>query len=326
MEENFELVEKFINISSSIESLYKRLYKLEMEGKKDTPLYKKTLEYLTVITEAEKEIYDKEIRDCSRCATIIGIVMKDKLEDRGIMDDTSCVVNHDYKDRVYKRVLNNLFNKMILNKESLQTLVNKLYEVGVDEQDNIREMYNKAAIHSYLEEDALRGYLSFLNDYIPDYKIYNADLIGSKYNISFINKSIEEDMIRNDFNISNDYFTTSKLISQINDVPSDEYDTLRNSYAVSLAIEESNRLLEIKDDDYYSGNNEMIFNSILIRCLIDSLLQLMDEEYVASLNYDFNEFIEGIQSHNYCSEAIIIKCFTEYKSNRERQKIVSLKK
>jgi len=326
MEEDFELVEKFINMSISIEKLYKKLYELEINDKKDGSLYKKLVDYLNSSIETEKRLYDREITDCSRCTTIVGIIMKDELNDKGVLDDTDSIANHDYSDRIYKRVLNNLFDRLILNKESLQSLADKLYYLGIDDKDELKEMYNKASIHSALESDTLRGYLSFLKDYIFDYKMYNADLTKSKYNVAFINSSIEDEMIRNDFNISDNYFVTSKIVSQINDVGDDEYDKIKNSYALSTIIEQANRLLEISDKDYYDGDEEKIFDSILIRCIIDSSMQLVDEEFLASLYYDFNEFTTNNNSNSHCSEGLIVKCFIDYKGNRFRKSIVSFKK
>ena len=59
--ENYNWLKRIIQITTSIETLYKKLFILEINGQKDTEEYKKTMDYLSIALDVEDNVYEENL-------------------------------------------------------------------------------------------------------------------------------------------------------------------------------------------------------------------------------------------------------------------------
>ena len=319
--DDYQMIKELLEVTNSIKELYKRLYNLECEGKKESEEYRKNLEYLKIAIEVEDGIYDEF--DILKVEKMYNFLLK----------------QHEINEHfILKRIVNNINDKFVINEDWVldlfpEELVDSVYESHNEKTEEELMQFASGFLEVYksLNKDISEGVLVFLQEYINKNNSSDIkdELIKRKYNLLFTNKKLEASIILNDFNISNLIYSNTELIScyaLINN------ETLKKIKDVFLADEITKEFLKILDGDELGYDIEDIrVYKIIKQCLLRAYFVLVDDEFLSELNYEFHNLIEDefyIKNHSeyQIGEEIIINSFKCATKDKEKLSILSVSK
>lgn len=331
---DFIQIENLIKVTSSIDSIYRKLYDLEINGRKYTEEYNKLIEELKISIEIEK----KQYKDCNlnywKCVAWNYYFLNKKVP-IDFTNNIENVMEQDYNYRIIRRILNTLENIMNLDFKSIKRALpldieKKLKQLGIYNNDKfLSKLVDSSSEVIYsLELDILNAYLNFLEEFKTknEYEYLKKELINSKYNLSFIKKKIESDMISNNFEVSDTIYINSKFYADLVYLDFKSYNDLRNSYGEEKVINQIIKLLEIGDMDYSDSNK--ICTSVLRQCLIRAILLTMENDMISKINSKYCKYIQDnkyMQKHSddRISRQLIDNCFNNIEKDREKVNIIS---
>ncbi len=333
LKKDYEWLKKIINITTSIENLYKKLITLEINEKNNTEEYEKIINYLDIATEIEDKLYKEANLDFAKSNMIINYIISFKLPDE-FKSDIENILEQNYDYNVLIRIINILVDiqlsdyKTIKNME-LYELINLCEEFYINNINDI-SVYNNIELKKAFEKDIMNGFVNFLQDYIDEqnYNLYKEKLIKSKYNIVFINKNIEQYIKKNKFKIPKNFYTSSRFIADITQTNLEIYNSLKTFHGIKVSTKQISEIIEMNNIDY--SNVDKTIACILRQCLMKSGFLLINEEYLSVLNSEFNKYITEefyLKKHyddDNISRQIILNCFKENKNDRSKIKEVYL--
>jgi len=243
-------LDKIINLTNNIYSLYQELINMEYSGLKGSQAYLEKIEYLSIC----KEFEDKYYNELARKNSLDDII---KLQHILNVDD---LIKRDYSDlnfAIYD--LTDPYNKEIF---VARRIFNKLGVVIVKKMENDELLgYMKSELPTldlkrqsfYIENreilildrahvlvDMLRRtidniylrYIFFMQQNINEHK-FKEQFISKKYSLIFICDNIENKMLNEKFEINDDFIkkVKDKETSALNQ---ELYDTILNTYSKQL--------------------------------------------------------------------------------------------
>jgi len=332
---DYEFINNLIKTTNSIDSIYRKMYDLEINGKKDTEDFNQILDYLSMAIEVEEKLYKEANLSYLQCIAIADYILQDKLPD-GFLNDTESIMNQCYDNRVLRRILSILVHKIISDHESVrqmlpEEIIELMEQLGMPNPDKLvsQAIYSSIELQKAFERDIFNGYLAILQEFIVSntYKNFRNDLIRSKYNTSFINKQIENDMISSKFDIPDTFYVNSRFVADLTQTDLELYKMLKNLYGVKESTKQISEVIEIGDMDY--SDSKKAITSILRQCLMRSAFLLMSDEVISDVNYEFHEFVEDKKyldrhPHDRISEQLIVNCFKAIKKDRNKPSVLSL--
>ena len=294
---NLKWIEKIINITKHIDTLYTELYQLEINNKKDTVEYKEILDNLNSFIKLEEKTYKSINITSFICEEFTIYILMNYLDpsffSKYYRKDIETIMNQDYSNRIYIRILNQMHNNITnLNNKS-----------NIDNQ--ISQIYNR---------DLLALYLFFLEEIknIEPLSMFKESFINQKYNISFINKAIESEMFYNNFIIPDTYYSIIHLFKDKN-IETDKYKEM-----IKRQIDE---IMKLSNMDY--NNDISTISSIFRQCLIRSILLTMNDEDINDIESYFNKTAQD--SINNRSKDFIDNCFKSISSDKSKINVLSFK-
>ena len=332
--DDFLQIDKLIKVTSSIDSIYRKLYDLEISGKKYTDDYNKLIEELKLAIEIEK----KQYKDCNlnywKCVAWYNYFLNKKVPEN-FVNGIESIMKQDYNYRIIRKIISKLDKKIALDCKTLKQslpldLEKELKKMGIYNNDNFlsKIINGTSEIIFSLDEDILNAYLTFLEEFKTKngYKYIQKELINSKYNLSFINNKIENNMISSDFEVSDKLSINSKFYADFMNIDFETYNKLRNSNGEEKVMYQIMELLEIGDMDY--SDTSKIYTSVLRQCLIRANLLVMGDDMVSKVNSKFHTHIQSkkyLQKHSddKISRQLIDNCFNNLEKDREKVSIVS---
>lgn len=333
--EDYKWLERIIQTTTSIETLYKKLFDLEIKGQKDTEEYKQIMDYLSIAIDVEDKVYEEANLNYYKCIALADHIIDDRLPEK-FLNDTESIMQQDYNNRVLRRILNVLVHKVLSDYDSIREMLpNELIELmkqlGMPNPDELvsKAIYSSIELQKAFEKDTFNGFLAFLQEFInkKDYNSFKEHLIRSKYNTAFINKNIEIDMRSNKFEIPETFYANARFIADLIQVDLDLFYVLKNSYGVKESTKQISEIIEMSDLDY--GDTTKATTSILRQCLMRASFFLMSDEVISDVNYEFHEFVENkkyLERHqnDHISEQLVINCFRGIKKDRNKPSVLSL--
>ena len=331
VEQDYEWLDKIIQTTTSIQTLYQKLFLLEVMGRKDTIEYTKLLDYLNIALEVEEQTYCSAYLDNNKSQALIQYILDNKVPD-GFKNDFESILMLDYSNIVLRRVLNNLnyniaFDYERIKKSLSKDLINSMRKLGIPNFQEVifQAIYSGAELKRAFEKDILVGFLVFLDECVHklDYQSFKKDLLCVKYNMSFVYKFLENDMVNNKFVVPDVFTFSSTLVRDVTQTDDDFYVSLKDDYGEKASVMQISALLQVSDADYDNGNE--IITAILRECMLRSSFLFMSDEALLNLNEEFHDFVESREylqeyPNNQISEDKIIKCFRSIK--RDRNKLV----
>ena len=329
VEQDYEWLDKIIQTTTSIAALYQKLFILEVNGGKDTLEYTKLLDYLNVALEVEEQAYRNANLDNDKSNTLMQYILDNKVPD-GFINDFESIIEADYSNMVFKRILNNLAYNVAFDYERIKKslpkhLIASMKRLGIPnpQQYVFQAVYSGTELKRAFEKDILNGFLVFLQEctHKSVYQSFRKDLIYVKYNMSFVYKFLENDLVNSKFVIPEVFTASSILVRDITQTDDDFYISLKDDYGTKAAINQISALIQVSDVDYDDVND--VFTSILRECMLRSSFLFMSDEALLSINEKFHDFIESSEylqryPDNQISEDKIILCFRGIKRDRNK--------
>ncbi len=325
---DYELIRKLMQTTTSIETLYKKLYDLEIRGLKNSQSYEKYLDYLKIALEVENKTYEDATLSTERCAAIFEFLLTDRVPD-GFLSDTESIMSQNYNNRVTRRILGILIQKLFSDSEYSKSMVadeimNKymITDGSAFDPSLFDSVSASIEMQDALEVDMIRAYLKLLQEFVDSkyLSVYRDDLIKSKYNMVFINKRVENDLVNNKFNVPEILKLDSMLVAELAELDMEVYRLITNIFGVKESAGQISELIEVGDQEY--RNSSKVIEAILRQCYMRSAFLFMSEDSISDINYEFYEFIEGdnyLQRHpnDHISEKIITSGFDSIKDDRK---------
>lgn len=334
---DLEQIENIIKTTQSIETLYKRLYELEINGKKDTKEFKTNYDYLTIALEVEENNYKNANLTAEKIQAWIKYIFETKVP-KEFYSDSESVVRQDYSNKTIRRILNILSNKKRSYFEVPEEISNDVFLKNIMKLagiDNPSELFEEATqataeMDFAFNKDYTNSILHIIKELLnkKEYANYKNNLIGTKYYLSFLNKTVEEGLLFSEFEIPEMLYFISSNKANVYKLDSTEFKIFKKEYAFEKTIVQILGMLKLSDLDY--ANEKNAITSILRECFIRAGFMLLDEDTLEDLNYEFHEFLESNDfleehKHDKISTQLVINCFKKIKKDKETVNIISLK-
>lgn len=324
---DIEFIDFITEIAASIETLYIKLFNLEINGKKETEEYKKTIEYLKISVEVENELLQNKLLSSDKIIAMMFYLIKKK-KSENFSENYKEVLNQSYNDRIFLRIFNKIYFKYKENPTILQSIEKYLDE---PEEEILQNIIAKNELDKSLERDFLNSYLFLLQQFCLDSQdeYVFPYLLSTKYNLSYSIPSIEESLISLNFEIPDTLCLESSMIANIFSMNEEEYEKAKNDYGTKIAFSQIIKILDMDNKNFSNPKN--IANSILKQCLLRAAFMFMDEETLQELNYQFHSQIENKKyllkyPNNSVNENIVSKCFRKINSDKKRQHRLIIRK
>ena len=309
--ENYVLAESLIKISYAIESLYHKLYKMEINGQRGSKEYKKYLDYLDMSLDYEEELYQDSKLNAMICRDLIYLIIKKYMNGK-VLSDFESIIERKYENAYLRRVINKLTKIMDNDYSGMHELMmNDIFEIK--ENGDIDYTYFNKMICNNLMNDFVDRILLILQEKIDetnDIKL-KSKLIRDKYFISFIFSNQEKGLVKNEFLIDPIVTDNAKMISYASAIDKYFYESIKSEYL----IKEIRKLVYKTLFKYHNekNNSEKAF---LRECFIRAIMMLMDEKLIDEFNLEVNGNL-NIGCDNL--ETLINKCIEKNKKDKEKQ-------
>lgn len=312
-------MEELLKIEDSISSLYQKMYKLELEHKKETLEYQTLLDYLAIALEVEERKYNDLFTDGNEILDFV--ISFDSKKGIGLEE----IIQDKTDNKVLIRIYNTLTDSVITNNKSVRKI---LFEDTKEKYAKLEEMLIKLfttemQFQLALNKDGYMLFLALLEIYLnnPDYAEYREDLLKVKYNIIFLNKNIEHSFLDNDFTMPKPDLS-SKLYANLVGISSENYEAIKNNIYSEIAAYQL-ALMLFNEKENYEDKKENILRSIWLR----SLFLTLDNEVIDILNESVHDLIESDEYINNDTirknEDEVISCFKKIKLDRQKVKVYS---
>lgn len=309
-----EKMKKLFQITEAILTIYQNLTSLEIEGKKDTPLYQKQLEYLEISKEVEKNKYNE--------LSIKPDNIDKYLEYARTNKSLTCS----------KRIIDMLYLKYVSNSQNILDTFRKNPEYeGLREQgffyendSTLREIINNQQKMQLTYDKWIRIYtLSFLDSLIKeekDIELKNA-LIKKKNLFIFENPSIEEYFINNYNNLENLKYNETDIFAYENDIPLVFVKVFKDKYVRKEAVLQIAHLLDIRNSEYTLKDSyaDMLYRSSYLKATLtilpkSSIMELKNG--LDNMNKDGNVSSESTYSYHVVNS--VLDSFLDKRENKKR--------
>lgn len=314
--QDLKKIESLLKNNTNIDKLYEKLFTLEIDGEKESEEYLKHLEYLSIFLECEEKIYKEANLSIQKALSWISFL------------------NQKANNKIVTRIIYNLFSRItanyyeleVLSHEELKKISNAL---SINAMGTNKETISKCIVlKDNIEKNIYYTFLNFLQEYIEttNNKELKKNLILGKYNTLFTNPKIEKIALLNNFSISSTPHIINEIPKEILPIHPELYESIKNLISYTIANGEIHELLEISDADY----NDMQKTTVAIfrQCMLRSTFQIMSDEKISDLNFDFHEYTEteeykNTHQNNHISYNLIIHNFKEIKKDKSKRKILS---
>ena len=309
-----EKMKKLFQITEAILTIYQNLTSLEIEGKTDTPLYQKQLEYLEISKEVEKNKYNE--------LSIKPDNIDKYLEYARTNKSLTCS----------KRIIDMLYLKYVSNSQNILDTFRKNPEYeGLREQgffyendSTLREIINNQQKMQLTYDKWIRIYtLSFLDSLIKeekDIELKNA-LIKKKNLFIFENPSIEEYFINNYNNLENLKYNETDIFAYENDIPLVFVKVFKDKYVRKEAVLQIAHLLDIRNSEYTLKDSyaDMLYRSSYLKATLtilpkSSIMELKNG--LDNMNKDGNVSSESTYSYHVVNS--VLDSFLDKRENKKR--------
>ena len=309
-----EKMKKLFQITEAILTLYQNLTSLEIEGKKDTPLYQKQLEYLEISKEVEKNKYNE--------LSIKPDNIDKYLEYARTNKSLTCS----------KRIIDMLYLKYVSNSQNILDTFRKNPEYeGLREQgffyendSTLREIINNQQKMQLTYDKWIRIYtLSFLDSLIKeekDIELKNS-LIKKKNLFIFENPSIEEYFINNYNDLENLKYNETDIFAYENDIPLVFVKVFKDKYVRKEAVLQIAHLLDIRNSEYTLKDSyaDMLYRSSYLKATLtilpkSSIMELKNG--LDNMKKDGNVSSESTYSYHVVNS--VLDSFLDKRENKKR--------
>lgn len=302
--EDDEEFKSVLKVTKSVEKLYNELYQLEISNKQNSPEYNKKIEYLMIALDIENKKYFQANLNKDKRELWKNYINRYYIDEDFLTNYESIIVQN-YYDKDIRRVLARSADCFLNQEDIINSLLAKDLERHNMSPDRINEMI--IFINNSVENDLLRGYLYYLNEFTnkKEYQSLTNYFIHSKYYLSFINKDIEQEMLKTKFKITDEWYIGSPLIADLMKIESDVFNELKNVYGYNMILNSIYSILVLNDLDY--ADNVLGSSALMMQCFIKSGLNLVNQDQLPRIKKHYEQLInskEYLNSHLHDSISI----------------------
>lgn len=323
-QEESNVFEQFMELTSKIADIYAILIRLGMNGKKSSNEYKTEVNKLDGLLMLQLVLCDSHsYMTYYNIEKHINNLIKDEFP-----TNMESIVTQSYNYRLYRRIQNIINRVLIPSSEEIDDVIEfmtYLYPTEMEKKDNYASV-SIDMLELTCEKELCKNYLLLLQNAIDNKEVSFIDnLIGSKYYLAFINPDIEENMIWNQFDLSDLDITSSVqyTVDCGSRIDKNLLNNYKDEYIRDICLTQIKGLLEIPNADY---DNEIIaMNAYLRNILLRAAFLSMDDTKIADLNFEFHEVIDDLRLP-FLQKSIdnIISAFKSV--NKDKKKKKELKK
>lgn len=313
---DFAKIESLFKKNTNIEKLYEKLYTLETEGKKETEEYQKNIEYLMIFLEYEEKKYKEANLSIQKALSWIYFL------------------NEKSDNKIVARIIYNLFSRITTNYNELKILSHEELQyiakaLSINASGTNKDTIAKCIVlKDNIEKNIYYTFLNFLESHIEsttNIELKN-NLIAGKYNTLFTNPKIEKLVLSNKLDISPIPHVIEDAHTILSSINSDLHRCVKDLISHTIATNEISELLKMSDSDYNDITKTTI--STYRECMLRAVFQIMSDEKISDLNFDFHKYIESENYQNdhqndHISHNLIIHHFNEVKKDKTKRKILS---
>lgn len=327
---DLEQLEAILRNNKNIERLYKKLYTLEIEDKKETLEYTKLLDYLSIVIEVEDKLYKEANLTLEKALSWAKLLFNCKPNNSFITIEN--IMKQNYDNLIISRIINKLLTIITQNNHELLMCQNKeltnimtMLGINVLKIDKKHTLCKSITMKNIIENNIYYTFLSILQEDIenPLQKTFKEKLIIAKYNTLLVNKNIEAYLLKNNFNIQINTYIDSESTSELLQINKQLYQIVKNTIACALANKQIYKLLEINDTDY--NNIEKTTSSILRQCMMKAALIFLTKEEINNINNNLQNYINNDEyqtshTNNTISTYLINNCIKNITTSKTKIK------
>lgn len=326
MNYNDEKIDDVYKLANSIQTIYHKLYKLELNNQKDSAEYNKLIDYLTIALEVEEEYYQKNFISFDE-SNYFYIKIVDEM---GKMDsDIDSIIKMNYNEETTRRILDKLRMKMGKAYDYIPRKNLKIQMKNDSILSSCVKLSNYVRTLIICSGETYETYLSFLQLFINKTKdeYYKNKLIRQKYYLSSISGKIEKKLLDNNFNILPVTIHNADFSACLNAIPYKEYFEAKDEYIFKEAYRQMFKLNKIKDVDYKTPSNGLVAISRL--CFLKAFLLQMNLDDLINTERDFKKIINNQTNmkaftKNNTSKKLLMQMFDDLEQD-EKEKIIKIK-
>ena len=304
-------IEKIFSTTRSISELYRRLYKLELNGEVDSNEYEKTLDYLKIAVEVENKLYDEADLTADKCREWYNYIQfKELYIDKNL--GIEGVLEQDYKNPAARRITATLAT-VKGEKEEIWNVTNGCF-VGAQQVDVIKEIRNDIffIFESLLKES--QNEISGTNE-------LNFDFLIAKYYVPFTFKTFEEYLLEKDFKIPDIPVSSSRFFVDITKIDPRIYKTINQKYPLGFFNDQYEKVMYLD----YNNLDEVSASTWLRLKFMTAILTQMDFEI---FNIVYVNVFNELHKTNFVDDKVInnliLQCLEDAKIERQKKKTIRL--
>ncbi len=329
-EQDYQNINNLIKISQQILDLYNELYELELEDKKNTDEYNLAINRLRKRLFEENDIYKKIGNSFVKNTQLLNFLVDNKIDEFESEKFFQELLNFD-STSIILRIIHRITQNLTKNKQHLTDGIKSFFKSnGLDDKEPIQSIKIGLKVRENIVLDIINCFLAIVQlqtkNNINQKNINNLKKI--KYTSSYLYSGIETCMLKNSFEIEQNPYIGIKLIGQINDLPDEVIDKMKDWYGVDFYYYILKELLVL--NDYDLKQDDIMTKVLVYQSLLRSIFLLISNEKIMDLNDQFHNLIESANFQDFFKDRkqvikIIIKAYKKVKSDQTIPKILSLK-
>lgn len=300
IKEDYEIIQKLLDISMNIKTKYDELFCLEQNNQKESHVYIETFKLLNSLLDSEKDIYQLFFNNPDRIQSLMEY-FSPKYKLNNLFDEIRTMVDGNTDELIKKRIVIRLLNiKLGIEQQRLYDMGKEVSEeldeinINFSNQQNFAYygLANLLQLNNELKEDYLKSLIALAN--VDDNNIR----INIDYLISFLYESCESELLKNQLSFNGNLYWASKLTADMKGISDSTYEEAKENFGYNMVLEII---------DYLSKTHKSEIWNLLVRV---SLLFCNDNER-SELEKQFPTFMQEL--------------LVKYKSDANLMLVISLK-
>ena len=285
--DKYDFVSEIIRVTKSIRHIYQELYKLDLNGNRDSSEYQKYLEYLRISREAEKDLYN-ECPDVPECSRLLDVYLETKSDDSS--SDRMEIFTSDENALIKRRIQAFLFSMTDTTQDLKKMLTDLSSLTGFSlPVDTITEKISKSInVQESMLLDFKNTFLYFVREELKDNLMRKDESLRLAYDLIFSDICLEGRTLSNDFRLPEHIILSVDFIMESLGMNDEEFSDLKDKNISTIVLNGISNLVSIKDEDY--GNESLLTRALLLVCVIRAGLMFLSEDMINCITEGFEEY------------------------------------
>ena len=290
-EKDIKDTETLLKAAQAIQTLYNKLYRLDIEGKFFAEEYFNTIDYLSIANSTEIDLCNEICTDASKCNKMAEYLLTTKIKP-DFLYDYDQLIRFDYKDNYVLRVKNNLLLYALKDedrvpeecKNEMRRKIEQLRLSGIIPEEFNTVIITNLDLDMGILTDFMNGFIYILSDEVDrcDNDKIRAKLLESRYQTSYLYQYMNENFMnhvlgKKDYLIDKPIYLINPTIRKTH-----LYLDQQAEFGTRMVTEQINRLVCLPDRLLEDENNKA--KAIIYKSLLRSALYFVDYSIIDMYN------------------------------------------